>query len=65
LASNNNYVWGQTIPNFVAVRPDANGDICLFTTASAHLIWDQVAETTAVSAHNANRIYDTRLPKAY
>jgi hypothetical protein len=65
LASNNNYVRGQTIPNFVAVRPDANGDICLFTTASAHLIWDQVAETTAVSAHNANRIYDTRLPKAY
>jgi hypothetical protein len=64
-ASNNNYVKGQTIPNFVAAHPDANGDICIYTNISAHLIWDQVAETSSFTAHNANRIWDTRSPRAY
>jgi hypothetical protein len=64
-ASNNNYVKGQTVPNFVAVRPDANGDICVYTSNSAHLIWDQVAETGAFTAHNAVRFYDTRAPRSF
>ncbi|GLH97149.1 CAP domain-containing protein [Phytohabitans aurantiacus] len=64
-ASNNNYVKGQTIPNFVAVRPDSNGDVCVYTSNSAHLIWDQVAETDAFTAHNAVRFYDTRAPRSF
>ena len=60
-ASNSNYVPDQTIPNFAVVRADANGDVCFYTTAAAHLIWDQVAVTTAITATNANRLLDTRL----
>ena len=59
-SSNSNYVPGQTIPNFAAVRSDAAGDVCFFTTAPAHLIWDQVAATTAITATNAARLLDTR-----
>ena len=58
-ASNNNYVRGQTTPNFVAARADSNGDLCFFTVASAHLIWDQVAELTELPSHNALRLLDT------
>jgi hypothetical protein len=64
-ASNNNFVAGQTIPNFVAAHPDSAGNICIYTSASAHLIWDQVAETAAFAAHTATRIYDTRTPQGY
>ncbi len=64
-ASNNNYVTNQTIPNFVAAHPDANGDICIYTSRSAHLIWDQVTETDAFTAHNAVRVYDTRFPRSF
>jgi hypothetical protein len=60
LASNNNYGVGQTIPNFAVVRSDQSGDICVFTLASSHLIWDQVAQTTAFTGTNANRIFDSR-----
>ena len=60
LASNNNYVGGQTIPNFAAVRADANGDLCIYTLAASHLIWDQVAEVTTIPSHNAVRKLDTR-----
>ncbi len=62
LASNNNYVSGETIPNLVMARSDANGDVCLYTSTSAHLIWDQVAETGAFDTHLAQRLIDTRLP---
>ena len=59
-SSVNNYVAGQVIPNFAAVRADANGDVCFFTTASAHLIWDQVIATDAIAANTAVRVFDTR-----
>jgi hypothetical protein len=62
LASNNNYLRGETTPNFVAVRADVNGNVCLYTQASAHLIWDQVAELPDLTVHNANRLADTRNP---
>jgi hypothetical protein len=39
-ASNNNYAKDQTIPNFVAVRPDATGDICVYTSNSAVRFYD-------------------------
>ena len=59
-SSVNNYVAGQVIPNFAAVRADANGEVCFYTTASAHLIWDQVIDTDAVAANTAVRVFDTR-----
>ncbi len=61
LASNNNYVAGQTIPNFAVVRADASGDICVHTTAATHLVWDQVAATTAVGASAPDRVFDSRV----
>lgn len=60
LASNNNYGPGQTIPNFAVVRADSAGDICVFSMARTHLIWDQVGRTTAFATSNANRLFDSR-----
>ena len=60
LASNNNYLSGQTTPNFVVTRSDAAGDVCFYTLAPAHLIWDQVGQTTAFATTNASRKVDTR-----
>ncbi|WP_420120213.1 CAP domain-containing protein [Nakamurella sp.] len=59
-SSNLNYAAGQTLANFVAVQPDANGDVCFYSYAETGLIWDQVAETDAVTTHNATRLLDTR-----
>ena len=60
LASNSNYLPGQTVANFAAVASDGNGDICLYTQADADLIWDQVSQTTAIAAGAPNRVIDTR-----
>lgn len=61
LTSVNNYVAGQTTPNFAAAKttPTANTP-CIYTSAPAHLVWDQVADSTAVSTHYAVRKLDTR-----
>ena len=40
LASNLNFVAGQTVPNAVAVRLSATGKVCLFSTAATHLVVD-------------------------
>ncbi len=60
----NNYVAGQTIPNFTAVKADANGDICFTSKAPTHLIWDQVSEVDPadINSHTAVRKFDTRGP---
>ena len=60
LTSVNNYVAGQTTPNFAAAKTDANGEICIFTSAPAHLVWDQVASSTLITTHYAVRKLDTR-----
>ena len=39
-ASNLNYAAGQTIPNMVVAKVGADGSICLFTLAAAHLVVD-------------------------
>lgn len=39
-ASNVNYVPGLTTPNAVLTRLDANGDVCIFTLESVHLVVD-------------------------
>ena len=61
LASNINYVAGQTVADFAAVHPDSQGDICLYTLQGADLIWDQVAQTSTVAAGSPQRLLDTRL----
>lgn len=65
-ASVNNYVAGETTPNFASARTDANGDLCFYATGTTHLIWDQVAEIPAntLTSYNANRLLDTRLTSA-
>ncbi len=40
LASNINFVAGQTIANLVIVRPGSNGAVCLFSSQSTHLVAD-------------------------
>ena len=60
-ASVNNFVAGETTPNFTIATADANGQICFYTTSTTHLIWDQVVETfNGLPAHTANRLLDTR-----
>ena len=68
-ASASNFQAGVTIANFAAARADANGDICLYTTATTHLIWDQSVEEAAASTDinvrkSPLRILDTRLNAA-
>lgn len=60
LASTNNYTAGQTTPNMAMATADANGNICLFSSAPAHLIWDQVAETDVFLAQPPLRTFDSR-----
>ena len=58
-ASTSNYRAGGRIANFVTVKADANGYVCFYSTASAHLLWDQVVETNAVAAHKPVRLLNT------
>ena len=64
-ASVDNYQATQPSPTFAAVNADANGDVCIFTTAQANLIWDQVIETTTPAAHVGVRKLDTRSAGSY
>ena len=40
LASNLNFVAGQTIPNAVLTKIGTNGDVCIFNSQATHLIAD-------------------------
>lgn len=40
VASNLNYVQGQTVPNAVIAQVDANGEVCFYSHARTHLIAD-------------------------
>ena len=66
-ASNLNFVQGQTVPNLVTVRLSAAGTLCLFTSATTHLIADVAAWYSIGSAQGYHelpplRILDTREP---
>ena len=66
-ASNLNFVAGQTVPNLVTVRLSAAGTVCLFTSATTHLVADVAAWYSAASAQGYHelapqRILDTREP---
>jgi hypothetical protein len=40
LASNVNFIAGQSVPNMAISAVDANGDICIFNSAATHWIVD-------------------------
>jgi hypothetical protein len=66
-ASNLNFVGGQTVPNLVTVRLSAAGTLCLFTSATTHLVADVAAWYSVGSAQgyhelSPQRILDTREP---
>ena len=66
-ASNLNFVAGQTVPNLVTVRLSAAGAVCLFASATTHLVADIAAwysVNTAQGYHELppDRILDTREP---
>lgn len=45
-ASNLNFVAGQTVPNLVTVSLSATGSVCLYTSATTHLIADLAGYAT-------------------
>ena len=48
-ASSLNFAAGRSVANFAAIRTDASGSFCVWTTTDTHILWDQVSETTAVT----------------
>jgi hypothetical protein len=66
-ASNLNFVGGQTVPNLVTVRLSASGTLCLFASATTHLVTDVAAWYSVGAAQGYRelppvRILDTREP---
>ena len=63
-ASNLNYVASQTIPNAVVARIGAGGAVCLYTSASTHLIVDVAGyfadQSVVVPLASPARLLDTR-----
>lgn len=59
-ASSMNYHAGQIVSNTVAVRADANGEVCIFTSATSHVLWDQVSASAHYQAQTPARKLDTR-----
>src|SRR5262249_36859811 len=64
LASNLNYVAGQTVPNLVISRLGAGGKVCLFSMVATDLVADVAGFFPAGSGYtaidNPQRILDTR-----
>lgn len=63
-ASNLNFMPSQTVPNAVVTRVSATGTVCLFTSASTHLIVDVsgyfVDASVVVPLGSPARLLDTR-----
>lgn len=58
----NNFRVGPPSANSVVVQADADGRICLETSAATHVIWDQLATyDTGTSATRPTRLLDTRI----
>jgi hypothetical protein len=63
--SNLNFAPGETIPNAVTVKIGAGGKVCLFTSATIHLIVDlngiyTTTATTSLTPLTPQRLLDTR-----
>jgi hypothetical protein len=55
-----NFRAGEARSNFVVVRADAAGKVCVRTTTATHMSWDQSAQTHDVDSHNGERLFDSR-----
>lgn len=66
LASNVNFLAGQTVANAVTAVLSAGGKVCIYTSATAHLVVDVTAEFRSdnrqghVLPHDITRLLDTR-----
>jgi hypothetical protein len=56
-ASNLNYARRQTIANLVSVKLATNGTVCIFTSASAHVL----ADVAGYSTTTPNTMWESRL----
>jgi hypothetical protein len=62
--SNLNYVPGATVANFVLVEPDAEGDVCIFSPAPAHVVVDLLGRVGAgFTGGVPERLLDTRIAR--
>lgn len=66
-ASNVNYVAGQSIPNLVTAKLSSQGTLCLYTSATTHLVadvaaWYGVDRPAGLMDLAPTRILDTRVP---
>ncbi|MBI4935632.1 MAG: hypothetical protein HY828_17255 [Actinobacteria bacterium] len=61
--ANLNFTSGRTTSNSTLAVPDANGDICVYTSAAAHLVLDASGALVGEAAYStaaAGRLIDTR-----
>ena len=61
-ASNGNFRAGQTVATFLAVRTDSGGAFCIFTSGTAHVLFDQAVTTADLPTTSPDRVLDTRRP---
>lgn len=62
VTSTGNFSPGRTAGNAAAVRVDARGNVCVYTSATAHLVVDAYAVTDAVPVGAPRRVFDSRQP---
>jgi len=63
--SNLNFAAMTSVANFVFARTDATGGLCVYTTTTAHIIFDQVgvaADEVVSTDQSSRRLLDSRLP---
>lgn len=60
LASMNNFVSGQTSATFTAVRADPQGKVCIYTSASTHVVFDVTGSSSDQTSTTPDRRLDTR-----
>lgn len=61
--SNINYRAGQTIANAVLLQPDTSGNLCIYNSGDAHILFDLLATTGEGFTPAAPvRLADTRVP---
>lgn len=58
------FVSGINIANFVAVKADKNGKVCVYTSVPANLVFDQSGTVDSPTTHSPARLADTRYPDA-
>jgi hypothetical protein len=59
--ANANFRAGVTVSNFVTVAPDADGDVCVWTNAAAHVVIDVLgAARSGFDGFTPQRALDTR-----